>query len=304
MSCDRRGAAIDPHGARIHGRAMAAVQRSLSGLTVLAFESRRADEIAELIRRFGGTPLSAPSMQEIPLDASPEAEELLRRLHSGAVDVLVLLTGVGTRALVSVLEHECPRDRLLALLAQPMLVARGPKPVAALRELGLTPAVVVPEPNTWRELLVALDAAGPVAGRCIAVQEYGRTNPELLAALAARGADVLPVPVYRWTLPDDQAALQQGIRQLAGGAVDVALFTSARQVVHVMESADQLGARAAVADAARRTVFASIGPICSEALRAHALPVDIEPVHPKMGPLVAAVAQHARPLLEAKRSGA
>ncbi len=273
----------------------------LSGLTVLAFESRRAAEMAELIRRFGGSAVAAPSMREVPLGSSPEAEEFLRRLASGGLDVVILLTGVGTRTLAAALASRCPRERFAALLRSTTVVARGPKPVAALRELGLAPDVLVPEPNTWRELLATLDDAVPVAGRCVAVQEYGRTNPELLDGLRARGADVLRVPVYRWDYPEDQGPLRDGVARFADGGVDIALFTSARQVDHMVDTAAQLGRLDDLLRAARRVVVASIGPVCSEALQAHGLPVDLDPAHPKMGHLVNAVAQRGRALVQAKR---
>ena len=284
---------------------MAAVaEQPLSGVTVLSFESRRAAEMAELIRRHGGTPLSAPSMRELPLRENPAATEFLRGLERGEVDVVVLLTGVGTRALVAALADECPPERFAGLLGGTTIVARGPKPVAALREIGLAPHVIAAEPNTWREILAALDREAPVRDRRVAVQEYGQPNPELLAGLAERGARVLQVPVYRWALPDDTGPLRDGVRRLAAGAVDVALFTSARQVEHVLQTADALALRAELLAAARRVVVASIGPVCSEALHAHGLPVDIEPEHSKMGHLVAAVARRGRERLAAKRSAA
>lgn len=276
----------------------------LHGLTVLAFESRRANEIAELIRRHGGEPVSAPSMREVPLESTPEARELLARLQAGTLDVVILLTGVGTRAMVAALAPTCPPEQLAELLRGVRLVARGPKPVAALRELGLVPDLVAPEPNTWRELLAALDAHLPVTGLRVALQEYGRINPELVEALRQRAAELLRVPVYRWDYPEDAGPLRDGVARLAAAAVDVAVFTSARQVDHLVETAEQLGCRDALADAARQVVFASIGPVCSEALQAHDLPVDLEPEHPKMGHLLRALAQEGRALSQAKRTAA
>jgi uroporphyrinogen-III synthase len=277
-------------------------EQALRGLIVLSFESRRAAEMAELIRRFGGTPLSAPAMREVPLEPGPEVDEFLRRLEAGALDHVILLTGVGTRTLAAALAPRCPRERFAALLRPTTIVARGPKPVAALRELGVTPTILVPEPNTWRELLAALDERAPVRNRRVAVQEYGRSNDELLDGLRERGAEVLRVPVYRWDYPDDPGPLREGVTRLADGSVDVTLFTSARQVDHVIETARRLGRLDAVLRAVQRTVFASIGPVCSEALQAHGLPVDLEPEHPKMGHLINAVAQRGATLLAAKRA--
>ena len=270
-------------------------------LRVIAFESRRAVEIAALVRKQGGDPFVAPAMREVALADQPEALAFADALAAGAVDVLVCLTGVGTRALIDATTPRLGHERLRVLLAGITLVARGPKPVAVLRELGLVPALVVPEPNTWRELLAVLDADLPVAGRRVAVQEYGVANPELLAGLAERGAaEVRRLPVYRWALPEDTAPLHEAVRRVASGALEVALFTSATQVTHVVQVAGDLGSAAGFAAGLRSAVVGSIGPVCSEALRSAGLPVDLEPSHPKMGPLVVETLRAAPGLLAAK----
>lgn len=269
-------------------------------LRVVAFESRRATEMAALIRKQGGDPLVAPSMREVALDEQPAALQLAHDLAAGDVDVLILLTGVGTRALVEAVAPVLPREQLVARLSTVALVARGPKPVAALRELGLVPALTVPEPNTWRELLAALDATLPIAGKRVVVQEYGVANPELLAGLAQRGARVTAVPVYRWALPEDLAPLRTAIGRIGAGAVDVALFTSATQVTHVLQVAG--AGRDAVPCGLARAVVGSIGPVCTAALRDAGIAVDCEPTHPKMGPLVIETLRAAPALLSTKRA--
>lgn len=257
--------------------------------------------MAELIRRYGGEPVSAPSMREVPLEENTLALDLVRDLERGAVDVVLLLTGVGTRALVAAVAGRYPSQRVAEFLGRTVVVARGPKPVAALRELGLTPNVTVPEPNTWREILQTFDQHLPLAGRTVAVQEYGRTNPELIDGLAARGAEVRRVPVYRWAFPEDVEPLRVAVRRFAAGEIDVALFTSARQVDHAMHVAQDLELTHDVLRATQRAVVASIGPVCSEALQAHGWLVDLEPEHPKMGQLVAAIARRAPELRVQKR---
>jgi uroporphyrinogen decarboxylase len=268
--------------------------RGLGGLLVVSFESRRAAEMAELIRRHGGDPVAAPSMREVPLEENPAALAWAERLLAGGIDVHVCLTGVGTRALAKVVGERFPLADVVAALRRTMLAARGPKPVAALRELGLVPEVVVPEPNTWRELLAALDAHGPLAGRRVSVQEYGVPNLELLNGLEERGAEVMRVPVYAWALPLDVEPLRAAVRRVAAGGADVVVFTNANQVTNVLRTAVDEG----VEDAFRRALaaavlVASIGPTCSEALRGFGLPVDLEPEHPKMGALLFALAEHA-----------
>src|SRR4029077_20637179 len=177
-----------------------------AGLRVLSLESRRAAEMAKLISTYGGLAMVAPSMREIPLESNKEAQAFTRELLEGGFDMVILLTGVGTRALARVAEMVCSREEFVARLQRVPTVARGPKPVAALKEMGLPVTLAVPEPNTWRELLAALDANRdtlPLSGRRVAVQEYGTSNPELLAGLADRGARVTPVPVYEWGLPEE-----------------------------------------------------------------------------------------------------
>ena len=121
-------------------------------------------------------------------------------LFAGRFDMVIFMTGVGTRALDALLTTRYPKERFPEALRRLTVVARGPKPAAALRELGLEPDITAPEPNTWREILAAIDGRPE---RRVAVQEYGRSNPELLKALRQRGAEVTPIRIYSWDLPED-----------------------------------------------------------------------------------------------------
>jgi uroporphyrinogen-III synthase len=167
-----------------------------------------------------------------------------------------------------------------------------------MREWSVPVAVTVPEPNTWREILAAT-AARPE--RRIAVQEYGRSSPELLEGLRARGAQVTTVPVYQWDLPHDAGPLREAVRRLAAGQFDVVLFTTSIQVVHLLRIAAEQGIEERVRGALQRMVIASVGPSTSETLREHDLPVDFEPSHPKMGFLVNETSQRAREILQSKQ---
>jgi uroporphyrinogen-III synthase len=252
---------------------------------VLSLESRRAAEMAELIRKQGGEPFVAPSMREVPLAADAATAQFTERLYAGQFDMMVLLTGVGTRQL-----HRLLGPRFVEALRAITLAARGPKPAAALREMGLAPAVIAPEPNTWRELLQALEGRPE---KRIAVQEYGRTNPELLDGLRARGADVAAVRVYQWDLPEDPAPLREAARRLAAGQVDVALFTTAIQVSHLARAAREQGIEDAALEALRRCFVGSIGPTTTEALEEFGVRPAFEPSHPRMGVLVLEAAQRS-----------
>lgn len=274
------------------------------GLHVVAFESRRAEEMGVLIARHGGRPLVAPTMREVPLREMPDALAFARRLLNGEVDVVILLTGVGTRTLAAAIDQEYPRERWVEALGRTTIVARGPKPVAALRELGLTPTVTAPEPNTWRELLAALDQKVPLQGQRVAVQEYGESNSDLLQGLRQRGAEVTAVPVYQWALPEDLKPLKSAIRTIVAGEVDVALCTSANQVRNLFQVAADMGLEHALRDAFRRMAVGSIGPTCSDALRALRVSVEFEPDHVKMGDLVRGMARASKRLVAKKRVAA
>lgn len=251
------------------------------GATVLAFESRRAKEIAELIRIHGGEPLVAPALMEAPLKDNEAAFEFADRLYAGEIDMVIFLTGVGTRFLGRVLATRETEEQFREALRRVAVVARGPKPVAVLREWGVPIAVSVPEPNTWRELLAAIESRPE---KRVAVQEYGRKNRELLDGLAAQAREVLRVPVYQWKLPEDTGPLQQGLAELLGERVQVTLFTTSVQIEHLLEFAGER--RDAAVEALRRTLIASIGPDSSETLRSYGLEPALEPSHPKMGLLV------------------
>lgn len=264
---------------------------SFAGLRVLALESRRAEEMAKLVINNGGVPTVAPSMREVPLESNTAALAFAGKLLEGGFEVVIFLTGVGTRALFRVVETTCPLDRFVEALGRVTVVARGPKPVAALRERGVAVTVAVPEPNTWRELLKAVDTV-PLEGRRVAVQEYGVSNPELLAGLEQRGAHVTRVPVYQWALPEDTGPLRAAVAGLAGGGFDVVLFTTSVQVAHLLQVAREMGLEDAVRQALGRLVVASIGPTTTEALREHGLAAHFEPTHPKMGFLVKEAADY------------
>ncbi len=273
---------------------------SFDGFRVAAFESRRADEIERMIAKRGGVPFVSPSMREVAAEKNRAAIDFANRLITGRIDVIIFLTGVGTRILVEQVVRHVDRNRFLAAISDIKTVVRGPKPLAALRELGITPTFTVPEPNTWRELLTTLDEHLPVANLVVGLQEYGVTNPSLIAGLEARGATVDAVHVYDWALPEDCGPLEQNIRRIAVGEVDVALFTSGNQVLNLLQLADDLGLADELREAFRRIVVASIGPTTSEMLRSQNLPVDLEPSHPKMGHLVQESAEQASEILVAQ----
>ena len=272
--------------------------RGFDGVRVIALESRRSVEMARLIKSHGGIPRVAPSMREVPIERNQYALRFAAALLSGQFDMMIFLTGVGTRALTKVVETRYRREDFVEALTKVTVVARGPKPIAALKELRVPIDVKVPEPNTWRDLLRAID---PVhAGLRVAVQEYGKPNLALIQALRDRRAHVTPVPVYQWELPEDTGPLRQAIRDITEGRADVVLFTTSVQVSHLFTIAAEMQVEDLLRTALVHVMVASIGPICSETLLDGGVHIDMEPRHPKMGMLVQEAAEHSARIL-AKR---
>lgn len=212
---------------------------------------------------------------------------------AGRIDITVFMTGVGASTLLSAIETKFDREQFLDALRKQAVIIRGPKPQKVMREWQVAVTARAPEPNTWRELLALLDDLD-LGGKTIAVQEYGQPNEQFAAALRERGASVISVTVYAWTLPDDLEPLEATIRSGAAGEFDVTLFTSAQQIRHVTQIAGSLDLRDAWISAANKTVVGSIGPTCSEALVEAGLNVSMEPSHPTMGHLVKESIEHWR----------
>jgi uroporphyrinogen decarboxylase len=274
---------------------------SFNGLRVVAFESRRAGEIEKLISYHGGVPRVAPSMLEVPLLESSEVLQFAEHLLNGKIDIVILLTGVGTRILTDVVATQYPRERFIGALKRITIVSRGPKPVAVLREMGLKPDILVPEPNTWRDILSTLGDALPLQDRRVAVQEYGIPNPELIEGLRNRGAVVMVVPVYQWSLPEDLNPLRETIGAVIRGKVDIALFTSSQQARHLIQVASNDRLEQPLREGLKQIAIGSIGPTTTETLHEMGLGVDYEPDSPKMGNLVREMARRGAALLRKKR---
>lgn len=280
---------------------MTSATPSFRGLRVAALESRRRDDMVRLIERFGGEAHVSPSMREVPIEHNRDAIDFANRVIVGEIDVVLFLTGVGFRHLLAAVEKHVDRQQFLDALSDIVTIARGPKPVAAMREVGLTPTHRAPEPNTWRELLQLLDTLVPIANQTIGVQEYGVTNHSLVAGLEARGARVCQVRVYQWEFPEDRQPLIENLEAIIGGRREVLLLTSAHQAVNLLRLAKERNQEEALRRALDSMVTVSIGPTTSEMLQHLELPVDFEPEHPKMGHLVSDAAERAPRVLAAKR---
>ena len=281
-------------------------QANFDGLRILSLESRRSVEVAKLIRTYGGEPLTAPAMREIPLESNQPVLEFVEALLRGAFDLVIFTTGVGVRSLVKIVSEHYDREQFLQALRSIKIAARGPKSSTALRELQIPIDVVSPEPFTWRALMSALEKklGASLEGMNIAVQEYGTSNPELLTALAEKSISITRLLVYQWALPEDIQPLREAVLALAHGHVDVVLFMNAGQIMNLFQIAERMGYTEALHEGFRSTLIGSIGPSTTEGLSAYGLQPDYEPSQSKMGFLINELAEKADSLLEQKRSAA
>jgi len=231
----------------------------------------------ELIVRHGGEAFVAPAVKETPIERHEEVHRWAERLFAGDFDLVVLTTGAGVTYL-----RDIVGERLIEALRRITLVSRGPKPAETLEELGVSGAIVAGEPGSWHEIVDVI-AARPE--RRIGIQEHGRENPQLVAALEALGAEVSTISIYQWTLPDDSGPLREAARRIAERECDVVLFTTSIQLTHLLDAA---GERADSVLAALREdlVVGSVGPVMTAALADYGITPQVVPSQPKMQMLV------------------
>lgn len=260
----------------------------MNGQTVAILETRLGEQLAELIAKRGGRPLRAPALAEIP-DVDPRyVAELIREWQAKPVRAAIFQTGVGTHALFKTTDTLGLTTTLLALLASAVVVVRGPKPTAALRSRSVRIDLSAKDPFTTAEVLGELDAL-PLKGERVVVQRYGAKNPELERGLQTRGAIVVEIPVYRWSLPADTAPMTNLIDALDRRGIDSVVFTSASQIHNLFELAQTLSKSDKLAANLNATLVASIGPVCTAALAQHGVKAGLEARPPKLGPLLDAL---------------
>ena len=265
---------------------------SLNGARVALLEARMSAELASMVERFGGTPYSVPAVREAPLQLPEDVGAFLDTLCGGRLGVIVLMTGVGVTALLREAERLGRLDAALAALRTTTTVCRGPKPVAVLRRHDVPVAMTAAEPHTTTEVLQALERLD-VAGKTVGLVHYGERNETAADGLRARGAVVHEICLYEWRLPDDVAPLERLVGEIIGGRVDAIAITSQIQCRHLFQIAETLGQSRALAEALNaKVVVAAVGPVCASALRSFGVIPHVQPPHPKMGPMLVALADY------------
>ena len=260
----------------------------MNGAKIAVLENRAADQLANLIRRYGGQPFCAPALAETPDIDAAYISSLLQDWKIRPAKVVIFQTGVGAKALFETTDVLGLTELLLRLLSESLVVARGPKPTAVLRSRNIRIDRCAKEPYTSAEVLEAL-ASVALKGERVIVQRYGEPNVELDKRLQARGATVIEIPTYRWAMPANTQPLAELMEALAGGEIDAVAFTSAVQARNLFAFAERFNRTESLRSDLNKTLVASIGPVCTRMLEKLGVGVRLEAQPPKLGPLVQAL---------------
>jgi uroporphyrinogen-III synthase len=247
----------------------------LHGRRIALAEGRQLEELADLLSREGATPLRYPLLSILDAPDPAPVVAWLRELVADRFAIVVLMTGEGVRRLLGFAEREGMREAVIAALGRTKTITRGPKPVQALRDIGLTPSRIADAPTT--DGVIAALRSESLKGQHVGVQMYSPTNPPLTDFLAQAGAVVRPVLPYVYAPAADAERVAELIDRLAAGEVDAVVFTSSPQVTRLHEVAAERGQESALAGGMTRTCVAAVGPIVAETLREHGAPVHVCP---------------------------
>ncbi len=184
----------------------------LTGRRIVVPESRELDLFAAMLEAQGASTLRCPMVAILDLEDKAPALAWLGRLAGGGFDDLILLTGEGLRRLVAIASDAGIETAVIAALGRVTTIVRGPKPVRALREIGLAPGKLAEPPTT--EGVIAALAGENLAGRRIGVQLYpGNPNELLLDFLRGKGAVPDAVLPYRYASDAEAGRVRQVIEE-------------------------------------------------------------------------------------------
>jgi uroporphyrinogen-III synthase len=255
---------------------------------VAILEARLGEQLAGLVASRGGVPFHAPALAELP-DLDPQAiAALVKSLEARPAKLAVFQTGVGTKALFAATDSLSLTEKFLLQLKNLIVAARGPKPTGALRQRGVRIDRSAADPFTTHEILDCIRDI-ELKGARVIVQRHGSANRELDAALEARGAEVIEIPTYRWSLPRDTAPLEELVIRLERNEMHAVVFTNAEQFRNLSSIASRMGRIENLKKNLNHILVASIGPVASAALREAGVKVGLEASPPKMGALLSAL---------------
>lgn len=263
---------------------------TLSGRRIALLERRFSQEIATLVERLGGEPVTAPAMDEVP--SHDDFNVFINGLADRRFSLAIFLTGIGTRLLLDEAERRGRLNDAIAALREVTIACRGAKPQSVLRRYRLRAQITTASPHTSHELMDAL-ATVDVNGRGVLLVHYGERNIEVADSLRSRGARLDEVCPYEWTLPEDLGPITAVVRDVLAHRLDAVLFTSQIQCRHLFQVAADMGHAAGLALGLNQdVVVGAIGPVCASALKQAGVTPDVIPASPNMPALVTAVADY------------
>jgi uroporphyrinogen-III synthase len=252
------------------------MDQPLRGVVVAIPEYREQPLLQRMLEEYGAVVLCCPMVAINDHPDQAAVQLWLEQLCAGDMDLIVLYTGEGLRRLVAAAERLGLLEATLQAMARIPLVTRGPKPVRALREVGLKPAFQAATPTT--EGVMATLATLALDGKAVGVQLYGdEVNAPLMTFLASHGAKPLPVFPYRYAPAAETEAVAALVEDLIAGRIHVLALTSAAQWQRLKQVAGSRLPALAEAHRARRFLVAAVGPVLAEALAADGFTADAVP---------------------------
>ena len=237
----------------------------LEGWTVGVTADRRSEAQLDLLARRGAKVLHGCTMRTLDLTDDDRLAGVSETLVADPPETLVLQTGMGTTMWLEAMDGIGVGGDLRAVLATVEVLARGPKASSAARRAGMTVAWQAPR-EIFADVVDHIAATG--GRRRLAVQLDGTDEELLVGPLAASCPEVLPIPVYRWGLPDDRDPARALVDAVCGGGVQAVTFTTRTAAVHLAAIAEEMGRLNEMVSAldGKRVVPVSVGPVCSSAM--------------------------------------
>jgi uroporphyrinogen decarboxylase len=269
---------------------------------VVSFESRMALPSLRQIEKLNGIAISAPTLKEVELEEVKPVFDFYQNIVDGKVDYLVLMTGVAIRGFIKILAKKIDKEEIIETLnTKTEIIIRGPKPESVCKRNNINFSHKAEEPNTWKELLTYFQSLKSES-KNLAILEYGISNQEFINELEKLQFKVSSVQVYTWSLPDDLEPLKSAIDQIINRKIDIALFTSASQVDHLIKVARMMELERELRKGFYTIAIFSIGPVCSEKLNSQQLFVDYEVFPNKLNHLIEEASKLSDDILTQKRN--
>jgi uroporphyrinogen-III synthase len=247
----------------------------LTGKTIALAEARQLEELAQMLEKEGATALRCPMFSILDNPDTGPVLSWLNDLAAGRFQLIVLMTGEALRRLIGFADRAGTRQAVVEALGRTRVLTRGPKPVRALKEIDLAPALVAQQPTT--EGVINTLRSEQLRGQTVGVTLYGEPNPPLVQFLESAGAAVKTVMPYVYAPASDADRVASLIRDMERGKVAALVFTSSAQVDRLYEVAQEQRLEAELGWGLERTSIAAVGPVVAENLRERKARVDICP---------------------------